>query len=172
MLLELGRFGAAGPYVSDAGTEDAGHLGARGLGPGRVSPRVFLDDPFQHAPDEGHAGCLDRLQVDRRQQPGPVVAPRRGGGEAFPEIGNALAGRGADRRRRVRFLDQVAHRRPAGGHVDHAIRVQAHHAGPRDIGSPDAPDKCPAPEVLREYLVGGEERHQIPVPRRFSSYCW
>ena len=172
MLLELSGFRASGADLGDAGPEDSGHLGPCGLGPGRIPLGVLLNHAFQHAPDEGHAGGLDRLEVDRRQQSGPVIIAGRGRGEAVLEVGDTLARRGAQRCRRIRLLDQVAHGGPAAGHVDHAAGVQTDHARSRDVGSPDAACERPLAEVLREDVGGREESHQPLVPRRFSSYCW
>ena len=83
------------------------HLGAdrrRGV---PIAARALLDHPLQHRGRERHAGGLDRLQIDRRQQPRPRgVAPvLRRVGENFRQRGDALARptRAAPRRgRRVR----------------------------------------------------------------------
>jgi hypothetical protein len=40
-----------------------------------IAARLLLDDTFQEAGDERHTGCLDRLQVARREQPRSCLIP-------------------------------------------------------------------------------------------------
>ena len=74
----------------DLGADRVGALGA--------AARLLLDDPLQHGDDEGDAGRLHRLQVDRREQPRfrGVAALARRVGEDFGERADvgALGGRG------------------------------------------------------------------------------
>ena len=78
---------------------------------------------------EGDAGGLDRLQVDRREQPGLVAgrAVARRVGEDVGEIADALALAGARRRRRIGGLAQVAHGRQRARDVEDAVGADRHH---------------------------------------------
>ena len=58
--LELGQIVADQPH----------HFLADRFGRGRIAARPLLDHALQHRDGEGDAGRLQRLQVDRREQPG------------------------------------------------------------------------------------------------------
>ncbi|MNF42332.1 hypothetical protein D3C85_788830 [compost metagenome] len=68
--------GRARDDLRQVGADAAGQGLADGVGLGRVALGLFFHHPFQQAGGEGYAGGLDRLQVDRCQQPGQLlVAP-------------------------------------------------------------------------------------------------
>ena len=86
-LLELHRRGRAGAQPREIVADQARHLGADRGGGGRVAVRALLDHALDHRDGEGDAGRLDRLQVDRRQQPraAAVAGLRRRVGEQVSE---------------------------------------------------------------------------------------
>ena len=94
--------------------DQPGDVGADGVGLLGRAARLLLDDALQQADDEGDAGGLDRLQVDRGQQPGlarvvpvPGVLARMSASEPMrsPSPPRTMA--------RIARLAQVAHGRRA-----------------------------------------------------------
>ena len=105
------------------------------LGPGGVAARLLLDDPLQHRDGEGDAARLDRLQVDRREQPRTIAGP---GGD-LRERPERASGRGPHQRGGVVGLEQVAHgRHGAAGDVEHHALADGRDTGAAGVRRPDA----------------------------------
>ena len=95
------------------------HLRADRRGGIQVAARAFLDHPLDHRYDERHAGRLDRLQVDRRQQPWPAGVALSGGVLASTSSSLPMRSPLAARRRAAgsRGLAQIAHGREVRGYI-------------------------------------------------------
>src|SRR6185312_9863628 len=99
--------------------EDALQSRAYRFGTAGIAARLFLDDAFERARDEGHARCLDRLQVARGEK------ARRGTVEVAATVGEKridaaqrAPGRGAYRRRQILLLEPSADRRYHRAEID------------------------------------------------------
>ena len=119
---------------------------------GRITARLLLDHPFQHARHEGHAAGLDRLQIAGCEEPrAAAVAPvpcrvgQRLGDRRDP--GTAVGG--ANGGERIVELEQSARRRRDLRNVVDAIIAQRDERGPVDQGQP-----CPSNELCLLTLLG------------------
>ena len=127
-LLQRHRLGRAGLQRRQVVADQPGHLGADRRRGGQVAAGALLDHPLQHGDREGHAGRLQRLQIDRRQQPGLFAGcdPRAACWPARRRRRRSRSPRrGAQRGGRVRRLAQVAHGREGRGDVDQRGRRAA-----------------------------------------------
>ena len=112
-LLQARGLGRAGLQPRQVVADQPGHLGADRGGGGQVAARAFLDDAFQHGNREGDAGGLDRLQIDRREQPG-LACDRGSGrrvGEQVRQAAERFALRGPHTGGGIGGFAQVAHGR-------------------------------------------------------------
>ena len=161
--LERHRLGRAGLQAPQVVADEAADLEAdrrRGV---RVAACPLLDHPLQHRDREGHAGGLDRLEVDGGQEPGPrrVAGVRRSVGQHRVEGAERLARGGPQGARRIGRLAQVADRREGAGDVDELGRARRAVAYGDDAGAvqlrpPDAAGERPGAAVLRQDGAGVE----------------
>src|SRR5437667_12039014 len=85
----------------------------------RVAPRLFFDDPFEHAGDESYTGGLDGLQITGREQPGSRgVWLRMAIREQRFDFTDRRPLRGVHRGGDVDALEPGAHRRYNVGEID------------------------------------------------------
>ena len=149
----------------------------RDLGPDRrrrvrIAARALLDDALEHRDDEGDAGRLDGLQVDRREKPGlaAVARIRRRVGEDLLERSHPLALGVRERRGGIVLLAEVAHSREGARHVEHAARADRRDRGPLELGPPDAPRQRPGGAVGRKNLGDRvfQAGHAVSSARAFA----
>ena len=144
------------------------HLGADRRGGVQVAARALLDHALDHRDDEGHAGGLDRLQIDRREQP-RLAADRACPAACWPARRPALPmrsprARRADAAAGSRGLAQVAHGRESRRMISTSSPSRtATTDGPADIRPPDAPGQR-APARRRPAAPAATRREIRPSP--------
>ena len=111
-----------------------------------AAPGSLLDDALQQRLREGHAGRLDRLQVDRREKARAAgqALVARSVGEDILKRADARPLRRAQRLGRRRRLAKVAHGREIGADVEDAVVPNRSDRGAVDVGPPDARRRAPA----------------------------
>jgi hypothetical protein len=153
MRLEPG--GSIGPRTHRAQIRADQFLnsGPDGAGARRITLDLLLDHPFQHAAGEGYAGGLDRLQVDRGEQPGQrrVVPIPTTVGEDGRQLTDAASAVGARQRHGIAGGAQLAHRRRQGRQIVDARLAQRHDGRPALLAwQPHPPDECAGISVGRQ----------------------
>ncbi len=142
-VLEMHRLGRAGLELRQVVADELADLLADRRRGGRVAARLLLDDALQHGDGEGHAGGLHRLEVERREQPGPgaIASIDRRVGEDGGQRADDLPLRLAQRPRRIRLLAEVAAGGEGGGDVDEVLAAQGDDGRPAPVRPPDAPEQ-------------------------------
>ena len=140
-LLQFQRLRRTGLQLAQVPAKLFLHLRANGVGLLRRALRLLLDDALHHGAGERHAGSLDGLQIDGRQQPRPllIAAVLRRVGDDVGERADPLALRLAHDLGRIGGLAQVAHGRRMPRNIVDAVRAHGHDGWPLHIGPPDSP---------------------------------
>ncbi|MGY4435924.1 hypothetical protein ACVWWO_008401 [Bradyrhizobium sp. F1.13.1] len=137
------------------------HLLPDRFGRGRIAFRPLLDHALQHRDGEGHTGRLQRLEIDRREQPRLfriALIGRRVADDGL-DIADALAlGRGK-RLRRIVLLAERADGRERCGDVEHTIAAHGDHGRAIRLRQPDAADKRSPRAVLGKKVLYRQCRH-------------
>lgn len=124
-----------------------------------VSPCPLLDDAFDERDREGHTRGLERLEVDRGEQPGPGTVRGRGTGigEDLPEVANPWPVEPGHRCGRVRQLTDVPDGREQVTDVDDLAAAHCHRRRTVDGRVPDPADEDTVVGIVRQRLGGGTE---------------
>jgi hypothetical protein len=153
----------AGKVLAD----EPGDLGPDRCGRFRIAAGALLDDALDHRDHERDPGGLDRLEIDRGQQPRPIHRSpvRQHAGEDRIERPQGLAFSRAQRCGRIGALAQLAHGGEVTRDVEDALLADCDHGQTTLVGEPDAPGKSAAAAVSGE---GGRAVEQ-EAQWRFSS---
>src|SRR5690606_4591338 len=113
------------------------------LGARRIAPCLLLDHPLQQADDEGDARSLDRLEIDRAEQPRPHrIAGRRGRiGQDVIKLAQPFTLRFPSRSRWIALGTEVTDGGKVGGDVDELSLTQDDDRRPVKSRSPDSADQ-------------------------------
>jgi hypothetical protein len=154
--LEVLRLRRSGHQPVDCATERGLDLGAhcdRGF---RLAARLLLDQSFEQRLREGDARRLDRLQVDRRDEPRPceIAAALDTVCKDVADAADPLASGAGRCGGRLRGLAQVAHGREGARDVLDAAGTDTDDRRPLHIRPPYAPDQSAGGAVRRKRILG------------------
>jgi hypothetical protein len=121
----------------------------------RVAARALLDHPFERGNGKGHTRRLDRLQVDRREQPrlAGVASLRRRVGEYVDQVADPLTIGMSQRSSRIAGLAEIANCGEGTGNVDGLSRADRNDRRTARVRPPDPAGQHGALPVLRQRLL-------------------
>jgi len=155
--LQLRRHLGPGLDRTQIDADLGGERAADRVGGTRIALRLLLDHALDHACGEGDAGRLDRLAVDRRQQPGQrriaarrIAVPQQRLGRSQPPA----APHGPQEAHRIIQLEQGRYRRGRCADIVHAVVVDRDHGRPATgARQPGATDPGAGSEIVGRRIV-------------------
>ncbi len=154
-LLQMCRLRRPGLQPRKVVAHQPVHLGADCRGGVEVAACAFLDHALDHRRDEGHPGGLDRVEIDRREQPrfAVVAFVGRRVGQHVVQPADALTGCGAQTIGRRAGLAQIAHGREACGYIQKIAAAHRDDGRAGGIRPPHAPRQRRLCAVVRQHRL-------------------
>src|ERR1700723_2092332 len=125
----------------------------------RIAAGALFHHPLAHRDREGAARRLDRLKIDRREQPRLYCIAPFGWriGENVRQCADALTGRAFQARRRIARLAHIAHGREAFRDIEDTVGADRYDRRPFHVRTPDPARKRAGIAVGRQ-RIGWIER--------------